>query len=708
MSAAAAAHAVVDRRAAAPMPTHGSPDSAATEVALPVAHAQSAARHDHERSQSSAWQCAHLKALSEAFMERRTHLVLVGFQSEKTSTNFRDRCIGAVLGVAILSITMLGPQEAMVTEIAGMANPASSITMLAWMWLFVSALLEALAIQLLLVSLLRAASSMVTVVDLERVAQQHWLKRAVCLACTASNLTVLCRSLRQTIDGSIFRDAPPAELMYIEVFRTLCNWLACASVSCLMYIECIRPRVCLCHTESSGTRELLACTCQEPTELGHGTGSRITRDMLRERAGEGGRKKCSSCCCCCCRSVSALVLVMLASIGTWLVSAPRNAGVINRGQPISEEQWEIMNNRDLVFCEMSMRMAQATANNKWGDNEGSGGITDGQAFHYRPEGAPDPYPNKYLATILETKILGSDLYTFPGEAFLSPRWTVLRIKYKPGHGGDDLVIVFRGSAGDPQNALDWTLFDALAEPSAVTQDDGMRFTKGFFDRSLCVLMQEGLFDVLRSNEAVGVSQVLAIGHSLGGAWASILMTRLAPGQTMVCPGDVKFTSPFGSLHAQAVTFGKPAPFYVAKDTPIPDIMRNLASRQTDYVFHADTIARADHGASKFCNEYCWQLLPWSSLPFLKAGQTIYIPHHYHGDTTAIWIVNDLTDKYAPMAFSKFPIASIEQIGVYVKEKDRWDGINLGFAIGQFIPSILAAGGEEHGNGYTYSMWKYRP
>lgn len=635
--------------------------------------------------------------VATAVVDPRVHLVLVGFRPEVASRSFRDRCVGGFLGVLTLTITLIGPEAAMRVRIAGMDNPLSDVPIPVWIWWLVAASLLSLATQLLSVSLLRAMNSRVTALDLDGVAQQPWLIFTVCFASIGLHFWILGSALRQRVANSIHRDALPAQILYIEVFATLFTWIACVTLCCLVYFEIIRPTFARCFRRAapSGTGELLTSDrSQDPECAGSIRSPRV-----------GVVKQCLCCCSCC--AASTLVMV-LASIGAWFVTVPSNAGIVDPGQPLSEEQWETMNHRDLVFCEMSMRMAQANAYNKWGDNAGPGGIADAQAFHYRPEGAPEPYPNKYVSSILETRILGSDRYTFPGEAPLSPRWTVLRVRYNPGHGGDDLVIVFRGSTGDPYSALDWTRFDTLNEPSAVSQDDGMRFTKGFFDESLCVLMQRGLFEVLQSKEAAGVSKVFAIGHSLGGAWASILMTRLAPGKTMTCPDNLSFSSPFGSLHAHAVTFGKPAPFYVARDSPIPDAMRNLASRETDYVYHADTIARADHGATTYCNEFCFQLLPWSSLPYLKTGQTVYIAHHYHGDTTTVWIANDLTDKNAPMLSSPFPVASKSQIGVYFNEKERWEGINLGFVVGRFIPFVLSVAGQEHGNGYTYSMWRYQP
>jgi len=266
-----------------------------------------------------------------------------------------------------------------------------------------------------------------------------------------------------------------------------------------------------------------------------------------------------------------------------------------------------------------------------------------------------------------------------------------------------LIVVFRGSAGDQHTAKDWIDFDGDTQPSQVVQEDGVQFTKGFFDISFCVFLQTGLFDVLTKNKE-GVGEILTTGHSLGGAWASILGTRLSPNTKTTCPDGHTFMSPFTDLSANIVTFGKPGPFYLADDSPKPSAW-SLTDRETDYVYHADIIARANHDAVKLCVSFCWTLLENAKIPFIKAGAGHFIANHYHGDTRTVWILNGLDDKLLPTP-NKFPFSKRSQIAVYENEESRSADVNIDFVVLDLSTSVVQAAGDEHGRSYGVVPWQF--
>jgi hypothetical protein len=376
------------------------------------------------------------------------------------------------------------------------------------------------------------------------------------------------------------------------------------------------------------------------------------------------------------------------------------------GEPLNEDQWDVMNNRDLFFMEMALKMTQP--NGQWGDNPN--GIANQAAYTYQPGGVND-FVNSYIADIGSMTLVAHDTYVFPAEAvnpYPAPRWSVVRISRKNGTSGDVLIISFRGSSGDPaaSTSIDWNTFDADIDSSSVTQNDGVRFTKGFFDESLCVMMANGLHDAI-SLGAVGASEIFTVGHSLGGAWASILMSRITPNQDMRCPENTVFNLDFG-LSAHAVTFGKPAPFYADRDPGY-----NVVERETDYVYHADVVARASsHSAATIgcrgvTGKVCWALLENLHNPCFKPGLTHNIENLFHGNTRTIWILNQLTAPFLPHS-GNFPKSQRDNIVSYSTDIARADGINLRFVANALsegdAQSVVAAGGEEHGEAYNTVPW----
>lgn len=377
------------------------------------------------------------------------------------------------------------------------------------------------------------------------------------------------------------------------------------------------------------------------------------------------------------------------------------------GEPLSQNQWDTMNNRDLFFMEMALRMGEP--NGQWGDNQN--GIANPAAYQYKPGGVQD-YVNSYVAEIESMALLAHDKYVFPAEAgnpYPAPRWSVVRISRKDGKGGDVLAIAFRGSSGDESapTSIDWNTFDADLDPSQVTQTDGMRFTKGFFDESLCIMMANGLYDVLSSDAVAGVSEVITTGHSLGGAWASILMTRIDPNQVMQCLDNAVFKLDFGLL-ARAVTFGKPAPFYASQDPRY-----DLVDRETDYVYHADLVARASSnsaatiGCKRVFGNICWAGLENLNIPYFKPGQTHNLENLFHGDTNTIWILNKLNAPFVPQV-GKFPKAQRGNIMAYNTDTARSQGINVQFLLVALrngnVQAVMAAAGDEHGEAYLTVPW----
>jgi len=178
---------------------------------------------------------------------------------------------------------------------------------------------------------------------------------------------------------------------------------------------------------------------------------------------------------------------------------------------------------------------------------------------------------------------------------------------------------------------------------------------------------------------------------------------------MICPEGKEFRSPFETVPTQAiqaVTFGKPGPFYASSQEQKQKIALSFVSRETDYVYHGDMVARANHDAVKYCSGLCWTVAALFGGPALKFGHASYIKNHYHGDTTTVWIMNDMKGGNAPTALRGFNLlkANRDQIGVYDNEADRSDGINIGFFIGRFPPYAGMGAGIEHGMGYSWSLW----
>jgi len=219
----------------------------------------------------------------------------------------------------------------------------------------------------------------------------------------------------------------------------------------------------------------------------------------------------------------------------------------------------------------------------------------------------------------------------------------------------------------------------------------MRFTQGFFDESLCILRANGLYDALSSDAAAGVSEIFTIGHSLGGAWASILMTRIAPDQEMKCPDDVAFSTDFG-ISAHAVTIGKPAPFYAN-----PDSRYDFVDRETDYVYHGDLFARSNSRAASSGCEIAFQ------------DNCQYLMNLFNGDTKTVWILNTFVEPFA-LQLGQFPQAQRENIVSYSTDVDRAQGINLQFLIAaaesEGTQAVWAAG-YEHGCAYAMVPWTFK-
>jgi len=386
------------------------------------------------------------------------------------------------------------------------------------------------------------------------------------------------------------------------------------------------------------------------------------------------------------------------------------------GVPIDQSLWQTMNGRDLFLMEMALRMKEYPGHSgkiinpsgiAWGDNPS--GIANPGAYRWKPQETQD-FSNSYIGDIESIKLLAYDKFIFPDEKgnpytpFPTPRWSVVRIRHQ-AKDGDTLVIAFRPSAGPFGTAKDWDL-DGNSEASEIMQDDKVRFVKGFFDDSLCVLMENGLSQVLQSEAAAGVTEILTTGCSLGGAWSSILMTRLAPNIKMTCPNNRVYTSPFGDVAAKAVTFGKPGIFYqsgmaIGREIPLG---WKLAERQTDYVYHADPIARANHAGLKACVFFCWGMLESSGAPFFKPGKSKLIANHYHGDTLTVWILNDLTGD---LTKSDYPAARRSQVAVFSNEIARSKKLNIDFIVASLSKKVFKAASDEHGYGYQTVPWELR-